>query len=268
MKKYISILFISFYSFALCQDVYPNFSTPKKQLQFERKRIYIKEVSDKKMLIEGQSKELITLTLFNDYFTDSLKKVTFTQQSRMIQYQYKYNIEITQDNRILNEFDFIQAVGLDDEIDSILASILTPYKKQSLQYVQQLAQYNKELKKYQEIAPFENKLKDSEKLNPILLPATVGISVILFFSNKNEFSIGEILAGTLTIFSWFVILDQILYGGVDGNPNKSHIIVRSNRSKLPKPPNYVIKQTLSYNQITAIAESYNRQQYQYIQYSP
>ena len=48
MKKIIAILFL--FTFAICQDVYPNFSDPKKQLQFERKRIYIKEVSEKEMI--------------------------------------------------------------------------------------------------------------------------------------------------------------------------------------------------------------------------
>ena len=44
MKKYTDILFISLYSFALAEDVYPYFSDPIKQLEFEEKRILLKMI--------------------------------------------------------------------------------------------------------------------------------------------------------------------------------------------------------------------------------
>ena len=47
MKKYFAILFIFLYTFALAQDVYPYYSNPNKQIEFEDKKIYVIEKNEK-----------------------------------------------------------------------------------------------------------------------------------------------------------------------------------------------------------------------------
>ena len=80
MSRFIFILFICLYSTILAQDTYPYFSDAKKQLEFEKKRIYINEVNEKEMIISGGSKDnLLRLIDENHYLKliieDSTKKL-------------------------------------------------------------------------------------------------------------------------------------------------------------------------------------------------
>ena len=111
MKKLILILMVGS---LFAQDVYPNFSTPKKQLQFERKRIYIKEVSEKEMIIGGGGSQFNPRALFNEIFLDSMHQPPYTQINFNFQYRYRYTFEISQNNKLLNELDFLYAVGLNE----------------------------------------------------------------------------------------------------------------------------------------------------------
>ena len=105
MKKLIFILMVSS---LFAQDVYPNFSTPKKQLQFERERIYTKEVAEKEIILnEGASQ-------FNP---------------RALSYRYRYTFEISQNNKLLNELYFLYAVGLNEEAEGIIDDYTILFKE-------------------------------------------------------------------------------------------------------------------------------------------
>ena len=94
MKKYISILFIFLYSFALAQDVYPNFSSPRKQFKFEKQRIYIDEVEEKEQIVEGGGSEFNVWALYNNVLPDYLQQPTLRQGNISTRYVYRYNFEI------------------------------------------------------------------------------------------------------------------------------------------------------------------------------
>jgi len=57
MRKTISILFLTLYSFVLCQDVYPYFSDPKKEGEFGERFIYIVEEDESRQIITGGGSE-------------------------------------------------------------------------------------------------------------------------------------------------------------------------------------------------------------------
>ncbi len=88
MKLLYTLIILSAFSFA--EDIYPNFSIPKKQLQFEKTRIYIKEVSEKEMILGGGGSQFNPLVLFNDMFPDYIQQPTYTQSNLTTQYRYKY----------------------------------------------------------------------------------------------------------------------------------------------------------------------------------
>jgi len=292
MKKLILLLMVGS---LFAQDVYPNFSTPKKQLQFERKRIYVKEVSEKEMIIGGGGSQFNTLALFNDLFPDYLQQPTYTQQNLTTQYKYKYTFEVSQNNRILDEFEFLQTVGLEDEIDRILA----PYKESLIQYEKEQSQYNEELDKYnKEILPIveasrdiykQNKMKRKKNkkkiiIGTIALAATsmsIGIANDTKCENDANCSISSDYKYIGSNASQYQTIDNISLLtfltslGVGTtlyilNEKKQYIenpyvFQINNPPSPPKTPNYVFKQTLSSTQITAIADSYNRQLFKDIQ---
>ena len=204
MKK---LLFILMVGSLFAQDVYPNFSTPKKQLQFERKRIYTKEVSEKEIILnEGGSQ-------FNP---------------RALSYRYRYTFEISQNNKLLNELDFLYAVGLNEEAEGIIDDYTILFKEWS-----------------------QNRTKTIIK-NPTKIFSNIfyvfgglmGFAILTLEPATDDGSdprpvmcIGSLGLGYL--FS----LPKVETTQIDNNPP-------------------VMQQTLSSNQITAIADSYNRQLFQ------
>ena len=51
MKKYLFIILLVGVCFG--QDTYPYFSDVKKQFEFDKKRIYVKEAYEKEMYVSG-----------------------------------------------------------------------------------------------------------------------------------------------------------------------------------------------------------------------
>ena len=207
------------------QDVYPNFSTPKKQLQFERKRIYIKEVSEKEMIIGGGGSQFNPLVLFNDMFPDYMQQPTYTQSNLTTQYRYRYTFEVSQNNKHINEVDFLYAVGLNQEAQNIIDDYTILFKEWN-----------------------QNRTKTIIK-NPTKIFSNIfyvfgglmGFAILTLEPATDDGSdprpvmcIGSLGLGYL--FS----LPKVETTQIDNNPP-------------------VLQQTLSSNQITAIANSYNRQ---------
>ena len=229
MKKYISILFIFLYSFALAQDVYPNFSSPKKQFKFEKERIYIDEVEEKEQIVEGGGSEFNVWALYNNVLPDYLQQPTLRQGNISTRYVYRYNFEITQNNEQLNEVDLLYAVGLKDEADDIIKA-----------HEIQLKNFNKK----------HSKKKRSFK--PVYIGAFLSIvGGIVGIANPIE--------PTQLDPSDFALLWLAL-------PYTIYKYVRISNIPLPSSAP-VLQQTMSSKQLTAIAESYNRQVYKQIQSS-
>tara|TARA_Y100000814_G_scaffold167793_1_gene122603 strand:- start:1907 stop:2584 length:678 start_codon:yes stop_codon:yes gene_type:complete len=112
MSRFIFILFICLYSAILAQDAYPYFSDAKKQLEFEKKRIYINEVNEKEMIISGGSKNNL-LRLIDENQPPTVPADIKTT------YKYKYIFEMKIDNQIISEIDLLYISGLNDEADKL-----------------------------------------------------------------------------------------------------------------------------------------------------
>ena len=111
MKILIKILCLS--SFLFAEDIYPYFSDPAKQLEFEKIRIYVEEVEEKEILISGGAQ-------FNfAYLVDSNQPITIPSPIKT-DYKYSYKFEIKQNNQLINEQDFLIGIGLENEAQDIL----------------------------------------------------------------------------------------------------------------------------------------------------
>ena len=243
MKKYTSILFIFLYSFALAQDVYPNFSSPQKQFKFEKKRIYIDEVEEKEQIIEGGGSEFNVLALYNNVLPAHLQQPTLRQGNISTRYAYRYSFEITQNNKQLNEVDLLYAVGLKDEADDIIR-----------EHERQLKNFDKKHNK--------KKIKKKSYL-PVYAGGFLALTGLAIYANDANESNMVLKLERLqhhkggSIFYFSLLFSAISWLKISGDNKKL--------TKTPSPP--VLQQTMSSKQLTAIAESYNRQVYKQIQSS-
>ena len=246
MKKYISILFIFLYSFALAQDVYPNFSSPRKQFKFEKQRIYIDEVEEKEQIVEGGGSEFNVWALYNNVLPDYLQQPTLRQGNISTRYVYRYNFEITQNNEQLNEVDLLYAVGLKDEADDIIKA-----------HEIQLNNFNKKHTKKQ------IKKKSYKPVYISGLVALTGLSIGMVNMGRFQSNLEQPYYEEIDMGSFFLFIGSLTYGAY------KWFRISSNNSKISNIPSApVLQQTMSSKQLTAIAESYNRQVYKKIQSQP
>jgi hypothetical protein len=100
--------------------VYPYFSNPEKQFEFEKVRIYVEEVEEKEILISGGAQ-------FNfGYLVDSNQPITIPSPIKT-DYNYSYKFEIKQNNQLINEQEFLIGIGLEKEAQEILKNQISNY---------------------------------------------------------------------------------------------------------------------------------------------
>ena len=240
MKLLYTLIILFAFSFA--EDVYPNFSSPKKQFQFEKQRIYIDEVEEKEQIVEGGGSEFNVWALYNNVLPDYLQQPTLRQGNISTRYVYRYNFEITQNNKQLNEVDLLYAVGLKDEADDIIKA-----------HEIQLKNFNKKHTKKQ--------LK-KKSYKPVYVSGLIStLSLLGLFSTWADVNNHGWTTENTTKANTFGILTAIssMYGVI------KWYILYSTDTTLPSAP--ILQQTMSSKQLTAIAESYNRQVYKQIQSS-
>ena len=247
MKKYISILFIFLYSFALAQDVYPNFSDALKQLKFEENRIYILEDSGEERITTGGGSytEIANpigyiLGVENaQYVAKSLPVDTY--------YKYWYEFKIKQGTDELNEMEFIKLIGLIEKYDYI--------KNKRLKM---LEEYNAALENHKNSSYVGQGIVGYKKRINSWIPFLVG-SGLLLVQNESGRVIEEVRIPAMLIFTFWVFnlfsKEKPIYGDV--------ILYGLNQPIKPE-----FKQILSNEQIKSLAESYNRQVYKEIQSQP
>ena len=233
MKLLYTLIILFAFSFA--EDIYPNFSSPKKQFKFEKERIYIDEVEEKEQIIEGGGSEFNVWALYNNVLPDYLQQPTLRQGNISTRYTYRYNFEITQNNKQLNEVDLLYAVGLKDEADEIIKS-----------HERELKNFNKKHTK-----------KQIKKMS--YMPVYIATISSIIFGRIND--IKNKPNDPPDIYLVFCVA-SLTYGVV-----KWYTIFRNNQEFIEAPSAPILQQTMSSKQLTAIAESYNRQVYKQIQSS-
>lgn len=222
MKFRHALILIILSKIVFSQDVYPFFYDPANQLEFEQKRIYIKEFEEERQLISGGGDEFNPMWLF--FSNAPMFKSTPIQTS----FYYDYTFEIIKNGLILNEIEFLQFIGLTDLADNIITD-----------YQNKFVQYNNEIDAWE-----KNKYYFEEQENPALIGGGIlligmGLFGVITPTNNNNMGYGFMGLGVVT--TAFGIL----------NPAKI-------KHENPKPIEPVLKQHLTNDQIKAIAESHNR----------
>ena len=258
MKKYISIIFIFLYSFALCQDEYPYFTNVVKQLEFEERKIEINEVNEKEMYISGGGSEFNWLSILNPYLGSYDQQPLYLNSNQETNYRYIYTFEISQNGRIISELEFLKVVGLQERFDKVVND-----------YNTEVDEYNK---KVEDNKPYLTDKYDEWK--QVKVGGSPKIGKILKYSNYA-------LTGYVGIMGFRSM--STLSALPNDNPDlKSHYTKASIqtpiylflfykfhkwiknydwfkykvKNKMGNPPQ--LKQTLNPKQLTSIGESYNR----------
>lgn len=226
--KYSYLLILTFIStIAFSQDVYPFFSDPVNQLEFEKKRIYIKEFEEERQLISGGGNEFNPLWLF--FSNAPMFKATPIQTS----FYYDYTFEIMENGVVLNEIEFLQFIGLND----LANTIITDYKNKFVHYQGVFDKWN------------NNQYYIEEKSNVALITGGILLTGMGLFGVINQdkydtvgYGLGYMGLGALVTIAGII------------KPLKI-------KHEYPKPLEPVLKQHLTNDQIKAIAESHNRKVY-------
>ena len=123
VKKYLLIILLVGVCFG--QDAYPYFSDMSKQLEFEKKRIIIKEGESTQQIIRGGGSEFNLWSLVDD------SEPTYKTAPIRTSYRYNSYFNIYRNGRSLSEIEMLRAIGLNDEADRITSE----FEKELLLYV-------------------------------------------------------------------------------------------------------------------------------------
>ena len=228
MKYRYLLIFTFILTMVFSQDVYPFFSNPNQQLEFEQKRIYINEVEEERQYITGGGDVFNWWSLLLD--TEPIYKTAPITTS----FYYDYTFEIIRNGIILNEIDFLQFIGLSDLADNIIKD-----------YQNKFTQYQNNMDKW-ESDKYYYKLKKPNGYLFVggLFSVTMGMLIATELESETT---GYAIAGSgaIGMLASLIIPEKVRY-------------------EYPKPIEPVLKQHLTNDQIKSIAESHNRKVYKEI----
>ena len=233
MKKIILISLFGLMSFSFTQDIYPFFSDPLKQLEFEEKRIYVKEESGERTLISGGDSYTALANPLGTIFLEQDPDYIAKNNPIKTEIEYWYNFEIKQNNNLLTEIEFLTIIGLEDKANIIISD----FQKLMNEYNNSIDGEYVEIFKKNEMRAFW--------FNYAAVSAGCGLLFI------------DIIPKPFFVLSGL----GILVGLTQEKGHDDLRLVYTNpeiAGTIPKP---ILKQILSPEQITSLADSYNRKIY-------
>jgi hypothetical protein len=225
MKRLWLILFVIFSlnPSVFGQDVYPYFNDPLKQLDFEKQRIYINEVSEERQYISGGEDRL---NLWSLIIEDEPK---YRKAPITTSFYYNYKFEIVQNGNQLSEVEFLRIIGLNDMAEKVLS------------------QYRLEVETWM--------------INPPHTPtSTTNSNQKLFYRIAGYGFTG--VGGFLGITGLIFPAPPLLYLTAAGSLWLGFKCLSMGKVEGPyEEPKPILKQSLTNEQIKSLAESYNRRIY-------
>lgn len=222
--KYV-IIYSLLSTITFSQDAYPYFSNPENQLEFEKKRIYIKEFEEERQYISGGGDEFNPMWLF--FSNAPMFKSTPIETS----FYYEYTFEIIQNGIVLNEIEFLQFIGLTDLADDIIIG-----------YQNKFVQYQSDM--------------DNWVKNPYYIEEQKNISLIgagILLTGMGLFGVSNIAYQDKAQYTGYMIMGIGVLVTIVGTIKPLKI-----KHEYPKPIEPILKQHLTNDQIKSIAESHNR----------
>ena len=249
MKTLIKILCLS--SFLFAEDVYPYFSDPVKQLEFEKEKIQIIDIKEKEMVLSGGSQ-------FNWAYLFNKNQPITAPGDIKTEYIYRYNFEIIKNGENISEIELLIETGLIDEANKIKDD----YKNKIDIYETTISNnkpYNIKYKNY-----------DRKKHNMIMgdinfLLRYSNLILMGIFANSSFYNLNKYLSmyeGTdakkyykNNLFKSLALTSLTIFSHKKIN---NRIVKVKDILNIKKP---VLKQTLTNEQLKSISESYNRKLY-------
>ena len=234
MKYILSILCLSI---LISEDIYPNFTDITKQLEFEKKRIYIEDKSGERMTVTGGESYTALANPLGYLILD--QDPDYISKNKPIETQYEYwsEFNIIRNAEKLSEIEFLKVIGLSNEANEIFKN------------------YTNELNDYE------------EKSNLMITSKTYGrdryqARLILLY----------IFGALLTLEGSFDDdgkIDGLNLNGITGigilSGTTAYLIANKEYTELVKKyPDIsypILKQQFSNGQIKSFADSYNRKVY-------
>ena len=255
--RYLLII-LSLLSFVLGEDTYPFFIDIEKQLEFEEKKIVIAEVKEKEMYIGGGGSTFNWLSILNPYLESYAQQPLYINSDIETKYSYTYKFEISQNNKIISELEFLEIIGLNDRLEQIAKNYqaeIDNYEVEYNLYSQKLSNYEQDLFEYNSNKNKKNNLIRKYR-NPMIISMLLCGSLVEPFSKEDASDSIEILYVSSLFYS--------IYNGIQFFYKSSKINKKVGSEPLkPMEPKYPsIKQTLSNAQLKALSESYNKKIYQ------
>ena len=113
-------LILIFVSFCLSEDVYPYFSDMSKQLEFEKKKIYIEDKSGQKMNITGGDSYIAMANPLGYLFLEQDADYVAMNNPIRTTYTYWSKFNIIQNNKKLSEIDLLKIIGLKEDANKLM----------------------------------------------------------------------------------------------------------------------------------------------------
>jgi len=244
-KTIVALLFCT-YAFVFGQSDFTTFSDPKKQLEFERKRIYINEEKGSVPLtFGGGSKTELANPLYP--ITGRDPQYVSKQSPIFTSVKYYHNFSMERNGVQISELDLLSLLGLEEERNEIINT----HRQRLSEYERKYEEYEKGDKYYIEVEEEKPRLTNlltggnSEYCAyPICI---VGVFSLFELAETGSMA-GLINTGILALV--VTVIDGIRI------PN-----TKRTRHKIYPPSKPELRQTLSNNQIKGLVNTYNRNLY-------
>ena len=242
------------------QDVFPYFSDLSKQLEYEGKRIYIEEDKGQKQIVSGGgSKTEVANPLGVILFKEKADYISVSEPVTT-RFEKYHTFNIYQGKRQLNEFQFMEIIGLSDKVKKAEDE----FKQQMKRYesFNKTTYYKYETKKLIEVQPYKGITWSALALG--------GLFIFASFGTDNDPELNEQYPNRdceICEWGYGTGFKLLLAGGglwLFGQTELKEEKIKDVRTTNPysKP---TMKPVLTTEQIKSLAESYNRRIYKEIQ---
>jgi len=251
MKTLIKILCLSAFLFA--EDIYPYFSEPVKQLEFEERKVNIIEIEEKEMIISGGSQ-------FNFWYLIDQNQPAIVPGNIKTDYIYKYKFEIKHNNKLLSEIQLLELIGLNDRANEIRNT----YKKQMDDYNNAISDNQPYIINLKKFDRQKHRIIDYPKANIFLLKymnkLLIGYSLYSSLYNLDSYNSNEISNDAKEFYKNNMLksIGLTSLGFFINKKINNKILTVENILNIRKP---ILIQTLTDQQLKSISESYNRKIY-------
>ena len=249
ITKSIVILLLGTYTTVLSQSDFTPFKDPKKQLEFERKRIYINEEKGSVPLtFGGGSKTELANPLYP--ITGRDPQYVSKQSPIFTSVKYYHNFSMERNGVQISELDLLYLLGLEEERNEIINTHrqrLSDYERKYDEYKKGDKYYIEEEEKNRSFFDFLTGGNGEYCLFPISVLGVMGLLDLLLEGSST------ILKNTGILALEFVVIDQIRIP-----------YTKRTRHKIYPPTKPELRQTLSNNQIKGLVNNYNRNLYNQI----